>query len=123
MLKEFLVSELLKNISPLDGRYSKDTESLSKYFSESALIKYRTKIEIDYLIALADNKDIEELPPLSDNDKHKLKIYQSFNNEDAKRVKAIEIATNHDVKAVEYFIREKLEKLNKNECIHGYILL
>ena len=108
------MSEPLKNISPLDGRYSKDTESLSKYFSESALIKYRTKIEIDYLIALAENKDIKELPPLSDNDKHKLKkIYQSFNIEDAKRVKAIEIATNHDVKAVEYFIREKLEKLNK----------
>ena len=63
------MSDPLKNISPLDGRYSKDTESLSKYFSESALINYRTKIEIDYLIALADNKNIEELPPFSDNDK------------------------------------------------------
>ena len=108
------MSEPLKAISPLDGRYSKNTENLSDYFSEHALIKYRTKVEIEYLIALSIEKEIQELKPFSEKDKEKLrKIYTSFNIDDSKRVKAIEVATNHDVKAVEYFIREKLEKINK----------
>ena len=112
--KESLVSEPLKAISPLDGRYSKSTENLSDYFSEHALIKYRTKVEIEYLISLSLEKEIQELKPFSKKDKEKLrKIYTSFNLDDSKRVKAIEVATNHDVKAVEYFIREKLEKINK----------
>ena len=108
------MSEPLKAISPLDGRYSKSTKNLSDYFSEHALIKYRTKVEIEYLIALSIEKEIQELKPFSEKDKEKLrKIYTSFNIDDSKRVKAIEVATNHDVKAVEYFIREKLEKINK----------
>ena len=108
------MSEPLKAISPLDGRYSKSTENLSDYFSEHALIKYRTKVEIEYLISLSLEKEIQELKPFSEKDKEKLrKIYTSFNIDDSKRVKAIEVATNHDVKAVEYFIREKLEKINK----------
>ena len=108
------MSEPLKAISPLDGRYSKSTENLSDYFSEHALIRYRTKVEIEYLIALSIEKEIQELKPFSEKDKEKLrKIYTSFNIDDSKRVKAIEVATNHDVKAVEYFIREKLEKINK----------
>lgn len=108
------MSEPLKAISPLDGRYSKSTENLSDYFSEHALIKYRTRIEIEYLISLSLEKEIQELKPFSEKDKEKLrKIYTSFNIDDSKRVKAIEVATNHDVKAVEYFIREKLEKINK----------
>lgn len=108
------MSEPLKAISPLDGRYSKSTENLSDYFSEHALIKYRTKVEIEYLISLSLEKEIQELKPFSEKDKEKLrKIYTSFNLDDSKRVKAIEVATNHDVKAVEYFIREKLEKINK----------
>ena len=112
--KEFLVSEPLKAISPLDGRYFKSTESLSEYFSEHALIRYRTKVEIEYLISLSLEKGIPELKPFSKKDQQKLRrIYNSFNLDDSKRVKAIEVATNHDVKAVEYFIREKLEKLNK----------
>ena len=112
--KEFLVSEPLKAISPLDGRYFKSTESLSEYFSEHALIRYRTKVEIEYLISLSLETGIPELKPFSKKDQQKLRrIYNSFSLEDSKRVKAIEIATNHDVKAVEYFIREKLEKLNK----------
>ena len=112
--KEFLVSEPLKAISPLDGRYFKSTESLSEYFSEHALIRYRTKVEIEYLISLSLENGISELKPFSKKDQQKLRrIYSSFNLDDSKRVKAIEIATNHDVKAVEYFIREKLEKLNK----------
>ena len=108
------MSEPLKAISPLDGRYSKSTKNLSDYFSEHALIRYRTKVEIEYLIALSIEKEIQELKPFSEKDKKKLrKIYTSFNIDDSKRVKAIEVATNHDVKAVEYFIREKLEKINK----------
>ena len=108
------MSEPLKAISPLDGRYSKSTKNLSDYFSEHALIRYRTKVEIEYLIALSIEKEIQELKPFSEKDKEKLrKIYTSFNIDDSKRVKAIEVATNHDVKAVEYFIREKLEKINK----------
>ena len=108
------MSDPLKNISPLDGRYSKSIETLSDYFSESALIKYRIKVEIEYLIHLSRQKEVKELDPISDKDiKRFQKIYNSFSIEDAKRVKAIEVATNHDVKAVEYFIREKLEKMNK----------
>ena len=106
--------EPLKALSPLDGRYSKSTENLSDYFSEHALIRYRIKIEIEYLISLSLEKEIQELKPFSDNDKQKFrKIYTTFNINDSSRVKAIEVATNHDVKAVEYFIREKLEKINK----------
>ena len=108
------MSDPLKNISPLDGRYSKSIETLSDYFSESALIKYRIKVEIEYLIHLSRQKEVKELDSISDKDiKRFQKIYNSFSIEDAKRVKAIEVATNHDVKAVEYFIREKLEKMNK----------
>ena len=108
------MSDPLKVISPLDGRYSKNTESLSDYFSEYALIRYRTKVEVEYLIALSMEKGIKELDPIPETDKKKLrKIYTSFNLEDAKRVKAIEVATNHDVKAVEYYIREKLKRMNK----------
>ena len=108
------MSDPLKNISPLDGRYSKSIETLSDYFSESALIKYRIKVEIEYLIHLSRQKEVKELDPISDKDiKRFQKIYNSFSIEDAKRDKAIEVATNHDVKAVEYFIREKLEKMNK----------
>ncbi len=117
--KEFLVFEPLKAISPLDGRYFKSTEPLSEYFSEHALIRYRTKIEIEYLISLSLEKDIPELKPFSQKDQQKLrKIYNSFNLENSKRVKAIEVATNHDVKAVEYFIREKLNKKRVFPWIH-----
>ena len=71
-------------------------------------------VEIEYLISLSDQKEVKELEPMSETDKQKLrKIYKSFSLEDAKRVKAIEVATNHDVKAVEYYIRERLEKMNK----------
>jgi len=104
----------LNTISPLDGRYTKDTQKLSDYFSESALIKYRLLVEIEYLIMLGDEKHVLELEPLSISDKSKLRrIYKSFGDDEAKRVKAIETATNHDVKAVEYYIRERLDKMNK----------
>ena len=104
----------LNTISPLDGRYTKDAQKLSDYFSESALIKYRLLVEIEYLIMLGDEKQVLELEPLSISDRSKLRrIYKSFGDDEAKRVKAIETATNHDVKAVEYYIRERLDKMNK----------
>ena len=85
LLKESLVSDSLKAISPLDGRYSKSTEPLSDYFSEHALIRYRTKIEIEYLISLSLEKGIKELNPFSEKDQQKLrKIYTSFNLEDSR---------------------------------------
>ena len=90
------MSDPLKAISPLDGRYSKNTEPLSGYFSEHALIRYRTRIEIEYLISLSLEKGVEELNPFSEKDQQKLrKIYTSFNLEDSKRVKAIEEATKN----------------------------
>ena len=104
----------LNNISPLDGRYAKDVQKLSNYFSEAALIRYRLQIEIEYLIVLGDEKKILGLEPIHKSDKQKLrKIYTSFGDNEARRVKAIETATNHDVKAIEYYIRERLDKMNK----------
>ncbi|MGX5691019.1 adenylosuccinate lyase [Arcticibacter tournemirensis] len=98
-------------ISPIDGRYSKTTHALSAYFSEAALIKFRVYIEIEYFIALCNLP----LPQLEDFPKEKSEslrnIYALFNEEDAFRVKEIESVTNHDVKAVEYFIKEKFDEL------------
>ncbi|MBN1252076.1 MAG: adenylosuccinate lyase [Bacteroidales bacterium] len=111
----------LTAISPIDGRYRSKSEILADYFSEYALIKYRILIEVEYFIALC------ELPikQLKDFDKKNYKalrqIYQSFNIEDAKRIKEIEKTTNHDVKAVEYFLKEKFDLLkisNFKELIH-----
>ncbi len=99
-------------VTPIDGRYAKQTEVLSNYFSEYALIKYRVRVEIEYFIALCE----VPLPQLADFDKSKYEavrdIYRNFSEEGAARVKEIESVTNHDVKAVEYFIKEKFEVLN-----------
>ena len=101
----------LSAISPIDGRYSKKTESLKQYFSEEALIKYRILVEVEYFIALCNLP----LPQLKEFPAKKIqllrKLYTDFNNEDAKKIKEIESITNHDVKAVEYFIKEKFDKL------------
>ncbi len=102
----------LSAISPIDGRYRTKTEVLAKYFSEYALIKYRVLVEIEYFIALC------ELPleQLKNFDRKKYKnlrhIYQDFTIEDAQKIKNIEKITNHDVKAVEYFIKEKFDEQN-----------
>ena len=97
------------NISPLDGRYRKDVLDLALFFSEEALVKYRIRVEIEYLIALSKEKRIPEIPMLSSQKQNRLrKLYERFSTADAERVKAIEATTNHDVKAVEYFLREKL---------------
>ncbi|MCC8018899.1 MAG: adenylosuccinate lyase [Rikenellaceae bacterium] len=98
-------------ISPVDGRYRKSAESLERYFSEYALIRYRILVEIEYFIALCEIP----LPQLEDVDQavyEELRgIYRGFTPEDAGRVKEIERTTNHDVKAVEYYIKEKMDAL------------
>ncbi|WP_103865639.1 adenylosuccinate lyase [Aquimarina sp. I32.4] len=101
----------LQAISPIDGRYASKTQSLSAFFSEEALIKYRVLVEIEYFIALCELP----LPQLKDIDTSlfdKLRaIYTSFSSDDAQAIKDIEKVTNHDVKAVEYFIKEKFDAL------------
>ncbi|MCF0057766.1 MULTISPECIES: adenylosuccinate lyase [unclassified Dyadobacter] len=111
----------LTAISPVDGRYYKQVSELSSYFSEYALIYYRVYVEVEYFIALCEIP----LPQLSEFDKKLYsslrKIYEDFNEEDALHIKDIEKETNHDVKAVEYFIKEEFEKLGidaYSEFIH-----
>lgn len=102
----------LQAISPIDGRYTNQTSSLIPYFSEEALIRYRVLIEIEYFIALVEL----DLPQLKDFDKslfNELRaLYKDFSVEDALKIKETEKVTNHDVKAVEYFIKEKFDNLN-----------
>ena len=102
----------LMAVSPVDGRYERQTEPLREYFSEFALIRYRIRVEIEYFIALCEIP----LPQLSDFDKSKFEalrnIYRNFTAEEAQRVKDIEKVTNHDVKAVEYFIKEKFQEMD-----------
>lgn len=101
----------LTAISPVDGRYRKTSESLSKYFSEYALIKYRIQVEVEYFIALCKLP----LPQLKSFDKKHFtslrKMYKNFSLEDANEIKQIEKITNHDVKAVEYFLKKKFDKM------------
>ena len=102
----------LTAISPIDGRYRKTTESLADYFSEFGLIKYRVLVEIEYFIALSEF-GLPQLPNLDLVQKESLRdIYKNFSINDALKIKEIEKTTNHDVKAVEYFIKEKLETLS-----------
>ena len=101
----------LQAISPVDGRYRKTTAKLADYFSESALIKYRIFVEIEYFIALCEAK-ISGLETFDSNLYPQLRsIYQNFNDSDAQQVKDTESITNHDVKAVEYFIKTKFDEL------------
>ena len=107
----------LNAISPIDGRYQAKTSPLNKYFSEFALIKYRVFVEIQYLIALK-NAGLEELKDLSDSDIQSLKfLHSSFNSANAETVKEIERTTNHDVKAVEYYIKDKMKSLGMSKHI------
>jgi adenylosuccinate lyase len=99
----------LAALSPLDGRYASQADALRAYFSESALIRYRTKIEVEWLIALAADPAIPELPPFTTKAAAALRaLVVGFSEEDAARVKAIEAQTNHDVKAIEYWLRERV---------------
>jgi adenylosuccinate lyase len=99
-------------ISPIDGRYHSQTKDLSEYFSEFGLIRYRVWVEIEYFIALCQ-KSLPQLQNFDSNQYEKLRdLYKNFQTQDAENIKAIEKTTNHDVKAVEYFIKNHFEKLN-----------
>ena len=113
----------LTAISSIDGRYNSITEALSPYLSEFALMKYRLLIEIEWFIFLSFRKDIKELPSLTKQEINYLQaLYLDFNNTEAKKIKKIESKTNHDVKAIEYYLRDKFQskpKLKQNqEFIH-----
>lgn len=101
----------LNAVSPVDGRYHRHTKVLSEYFSEAALIRYRVKVEIEYFISLVEIPlaQLDQFDSVHFADLRK--IYEEFTVEDAQRVKEIEGVTNHDVKAVEYFIKEKFDVL------------
>ena len=107
----------LSALSPLDGRYNDSVKELSTYFSEAAIMRYRVYIEIEYLIALSYEKKIEEFPPLTKDQIKKLRtIYQKFDMSSAKEIKNIELETNHDVKAVEYYIQQQT-----HQSLHPWI--
>ncbi|PJJ84856.1 adenylosuccinate lyase [Mucilaginibacter auburnensis] len=111
----------LSAISPIDGRYRNTTAKLAEYFSEFALIKYRVYVEIEYFIALSQHP-LPQLQGLDKNTPEKLRgVYLDFNEADAQSIKDIEKVTNHDVKAVEYFIKQKFDELGlqaHKEFIH-----
>lgn len=113
--------DLLTAISPIDGRYRGKTEPLAAYFSEYALIRYRVRVEIEYFITLCEIP----LPQLSGFDhalfSHLRDIYRLFDEQGAQRVKDIEKVTNHDVKAVEYFIKEEFDKIGGLEAYKEFI--
>ena len=113
--------DILTAVSPVDGRYRGKTEALAPYFSEYALMKYRVRVEIEYFITLCElplpqlaafNHDL--FPRLRD-------IYQNFSEEDAARVKEIESVTNHDVKAIEYFIKENFDAIGGLDAFKEFI--
>lgn len=116
-----MVLDVLTAVSPVDGRYRSKTEKLADYFSEFALIRYRVRVEIEYFISLCELP----LPQLTSFDKQlfaKLRsIYEKFTEEDAARVKDIESITNHDVKAVEYFIKEEFDKIGGLDAYKEFI--
>jgi adenylosuccinate lyase len=107
-----MYTNALQAISPIDGRYASKTESLIPYFSEEALIRYRVQVEIEYFIALVEL----DLPQLADFDRNLFSdlrnLYLEFTVQDAVKIKETEKITNHDVKAVEYFIKEKFDHLS-----------
>lgn len=113
--------DLLTAISPIDGRYRNKTQALADYFSEYALIRYRVRVEIEYFISLCKLP----LPQLEQFDHNLFKrlrdIYRDFNEESAQRVKDIEKVTNHDVKAVEYFLKEEFDKIGGLESFKEFI--
>ena len=99
----------LSAISPIDGRYSKATKDLREIFSEYGLIRCRAIVEVTWLIQLADCKDLDDIPSLTEQGRSKLNgLIENFSMEDAQRVKEIEATTNHDVKAVEYWLKERV---------------
>src|SRR3990167_272501 len=112
----------LTAISPIDGRYHKKTHALSGYFSEYALIYYRLMVEIRWFISLSENPAIIEVPEPDEKNLAFLEhILEQFDEQEALKVKAYEKQTNHDVKAVEYYLREKLEHSPKLHSLTSFI--
>src|SRR5580698_9937057 len=106
------LDQALIAVSPVDGRYRSRTRALADYFSEYALIRYRVRVEIEWYLALAANPKIDALPPFAALTVKRLRaLYEDFTIADARRVKALEAETNHDVKALEYFLKEKIGAL------------
>ena len=106
---------MLNAISPIDGRYRSKTDALAGFFSEESLIKYRVLVEIEYFIALCE-LPLPQLKNFNPSLFTELKgIYQDFSSKDAQAIKDIESITNHDVKAVEYFIKDKFDALKISE--------
>lgn len=113
--------DLLTAISPVDGRYRGKTEPLAAYFSEYALIRYRVRVEVEYFIALCE-LPLPQLASFPQELFPKLRaIYQAFSEEDAARVKSIEQVTNHDVKAVEYFLKEQFDAIGGLDAFKEFI--
>ena len=104
----------LTSLSPIDGRYRKQVQHLDEYFSEYALMKYRVRIEVEYLLFLEKKKFLKLPTKLS---RHLEKLAENFGPEDAQEIKQIEFTTNHDVKAVEYFLRNEMEKNGGKEML------
>ncbi|MBI0155514.1 adenylosuccinate lyase [Gilliamella sp. M0364] len=112
----------LTALSPIDGRYGDKTTELRTIFSEYGLLKYRVQVEVRWLQKLANQADILEVPTLSEQaNKHLNEIVDNFNEQDAMRIKTIERTTNHDVKAVEYFLKEKVNTNEELQAINEFI--
>jgi len=113
---------LLTALSPVDGRYASKTDELRSYFSEFGLLKYRVVVEVRWLQKLADITDVKEVPPFSDEANTLLNtIVDNFNEADAQRIKDIEKRTNHDVKAVEYFLKEQVADNAELQAVTEFI--
>ena len=111
----------LSAVSPIDGRYGSKTADLRPIFSEFGLIRHRVLVEVRWIQALALNPEITEVPALTEHANNILNgIVEKFNEEDAHRVKNIERTTNHDVKAVEYFLKEKITGNTELESINEF---
>ena len=113
----------MQSLSPLDGRYAEQVDALRSFFTEDALMRARIFVEIQYLIALAEEKGIPELKPFSEREKNAMQeIVDGFDEKEAAKVRAIEKKTNHDVKAIEYYLRTELLVIVgakfKNEFLH-----
>ncbi len=112
----------LSAISPIDGRYAEKTVGLREYFSEYGLIRYRVQVEVRWLMALASHPDIGEVSELSSDARRKLEqIIKNFDIGEAQRVKVIEDTTNHDVKAIEYYLKEKIKNVKELSDIKEFI--
>src|SRR5208283_1907428 len=103
----------LTAVTPIDGRYRARTRSLEAYFSEFALIRYGVRVEIEWYLSLSGHPAISALKPIPAATAKKLRaVYEDFALDDARRVKQLEATTNHDVKAVEYFVKERIAAIN-----------